>query len=588
MPPGGPAPAAEPHRPSSLRRVATGIVGVLAVLLGAFLVLRPFSSLRVLVLSIAAALIVSAVADLVKPLGVGGVRRVQSLIWGCVRVATALALLLWPAPGLGVIVLLAALSLAGNGILDGVAGFQQRGVRRWTLLFLGAASVLVALLAFAWPELALLVIAATFGVRLILLGVGALTRAIRPRRLRSGPPSWLELTGSVAALVGALLLVGVSLLLGRAFPEPGAFYSAPPTLPGEPGRLLRSEPFEREVPAGARAWRILYTTTLADGSPATASAIVVAPGGPRSSAPSPLIAWAHGTTGWAPKCAPSLLAQPFESGALFVLDQVVASGWSLVATDYTGLGTPGPHPYLVGDPTARSVLDSVRAARELLGGGVAEQTVVWGHSQGGHAALWTGALAAEYAPELSLEGVAALAPASNLADLVDVVGAITGGSVFAAYVAQAYTDIYQDVSFGRYIRPGARLLVREMAHRCLSEPSSVMSLLGSLVLHQPIWGEEPSAGALADRLLQNSPTSPIAAPLLLLQGAADTLIRPEAQAAYVDARCAVGERVDYREYEGLDHVGLVTAESPAIAELFDWTRARFAGELSGSDTCQLE
>lgn len=605
MTPDRTAPAAEPHRPGVMRRVGGALIGVVALLLGAFLVLRPFSSLRVLVLSIAVALVVWAASDLGAHYGAGGARRLRAVIGGCVRVAAALALLLWPAAGLGVIVLLAALSLAGNGILDGIAGFQQRGARRWTLLFLGAASVLVALLAFAWPDLALLVMATAFGVRLIVLGFGALSRALRPARGRAESPTWLQLSGSVLALVGALVLVGVSLLLGRAFPEPDAFYSVPPTLPAEPGRLLRSEPFERQVPEGARAWRILYTTTLADGAPAVASGIVVAPSGsavaagnaenavntsnPESATTAtPLVAWAHGTTGWASRCAPSLLEQPFESGALFVLDQVVANGWSLVATDYTGLGTPGPHPYLVGDPTARSVLDSVRAARELLGGGAGDETVVWGHSQGGHAALWTGALAAEYAPELGVVGVAALAPAANLPDLVEVVGAITGGSLFAAYVAQAYTAIYPDVSFDRYIRPGARLIVREMAHRCLSEPSSLVSLAGALVLDQPIWGEEPTTGPLAERLRQNTPTEAVATPLLVMQGEADTLIRPEAQAAYVEARCAAGDLVDYRTYEDRDHLALVTADSPAMSELFEWTRARFAGEPAGTAGCELE
>ena len=51
-----------------------------------------------------------------------------------------------------------------------------------------------------------------------------------------------------------------------------------------------------------------------------------------------------------------------------------------------------------------------------------EQTVVWGHSQGGHAALWTGQLAPTSAPELDIAGVAALAPASNLPGLIDNLG----------------------------------------------------------------------------------------------------------------------------------------------------------------------
>jgi hypothetical protein len=43
--------------------------------------------------------------------------------------------------------------------------------------------------------------------------------------------------------------------------------------------------------------------------------------------------------------------------------------------------------------------------------------VVSGH--GGHAALWTGILAPTYAPDVTLDGVAALAPAGNLPSPVE-------------------------------------------------------------------------------------------------------------------------------------------------------------------------
>ena len=44
--------------------------------------------------------------------------------------------------------------------------------------------------------------------------------------------------------------------------------------------------------------------------------------------------------------------------------------------------------------------------------------VVWGHSQGGQAALFTGLLSQSYAPDLQLLGVAAAAPATELATLM--------------------------------------------------------------------------------------------------------------------------------------------------------------------------
>ena len=42
---------------------------------------------------------------------------------------------------------------------------------------------------------------------------------------------------------------------------------------------------------------------------------------------------------------------------------MMEQGYAIAATDYPGLGTPGPHPYLVGVSEARAVINSVRAAR---------------------------------------------------------------------------------------------------------------------------------------------------------------------------------------------------------------------------------
>src|SRR4029450_3380385 len=101
------------------------------------------------------------------------------------------------------------------------------------------------------------------------------------------------------------------------------------------------------------------------------------------------------------------------------LPNTITLGYIVVATDYPGLGTDGIHPYLIGESEARSVLDSVRPARELPNTGASNRFAVWGHSQGGHAALYTGEVAARYAPELKLVGVAAAAPATYLVELFD-------------------------------------------------------------------------------------------------------------------------------------------------------------------------
>ena len=59
-----------------------------------------------------------------------------------------------------------------------------------------------------------------------------------------------------------------------------------------------------------------------------------------------MIAWAHRTTGVIQACAPSRRAQLIVE--IPGLADMLARGYVVAATDYPGLGTPGPHPYLIG------------------------------------------------------------------------------------------------------------------------------------------------------------------------------------------------------------------------------------------------
>lgn len=356
--------------------------------------------------------------------------------------------------------------------------------------------------------------------------------------------------------------------------DPDAFYTPPGVPPAQAGVLLRQEVYERQVPNGAQAWRLLYTTSDLHGRPVLASAIVMvsrqAPAGPR-----PVIAWAHGTTGVAAGCAPSLLAHPYAH--LPALSELLAEGWILVATDYAGLGTPGPHPYLIGEGEARSVLDAVRAARRMQGLQADIRTVVWGHSQGGHAALWAGMLAPQYAPDVTIAGVAAVAPATDLPALVDRAQHGLVGRVMSAYILQAYSAAYPDVRFDDYT-PGLRgLLAKDMARRCLEGPQTLFALAEAALSGGSIFATAPLEGALGQRLAQNIPARPLPAPLLIAQGEADALVWPDIQARYVQQRCRAGQPLEFRRYAGQDHLSIVAPDSPLTPQLVAWTRDRLAG-----------
>ncbi|TNC18537.1 hypothetical protein FHE66_06335 [Georgenia sp. 311] len=553
-------------------------LAVVLVVLGVLTLLRPATSLGVLALVIGAGLLLQGLTELVTGRA-GSWRAVATcVLWAA---AGAVVLLL---PGLTVRLL--ALTVGVGLVLDGAVRLVA-AARRDTSTndrvadgAFGVAGVVFGVLALVWPDITALAVSVVLGARLLMTGLALGWATLGARRSpapRGGRRPRGRAVAAVLAVVVAVGAVAASAALREGSTVTDPFYAAPRDLPDDPGRLVRAEPFTRGVPPGGTGWRILYTTTRGDGSAAVASGLVVVPA--EGEGPWPVIGWSHGTTGVAQHCAPSLAAEPFESGALLVLPEVLDRGWALVATDYLGLGTTGPHPYLIGPDTATASLDAVRAAAELEEADLGEQAVLWGHSQGGGAALWSGAVVDEYAPELDIAGVAALAPASDLRGLVGSLADAPGGSVIASFVAAAYTAEYDDVTYREYVRPGAEVIVRQMAQRCLASPGVLASVLTALAVSQEptILAADPASGAFGERLAQNEPPATITAPLLLAQGGADSLITPQVQRGYVERLCAAGVGVDHRTYPGRDHLSLVAADSPLVPELLAWTADRLAG-----------
>ena len=546
---------------SSRSRWSDLAFGLVTLGLGLWLIVRPLASLSALVLAIAAGMVVagaSRLSDSDRPLPA----RVSGWLW----IAVGAVLLALPELTVRGLVALVGSYLVIDGLADIWAGEWGSTDQRFAAFVGGTATVVFGVLALTWPDITVLVIAVVFAMRLIVVGFAQVFGAIRRRRAKEAGSGrlrrWMSTAGAVTALAVAALLAVVSSRLNDGAPVVDWFYATPDAMPSQPGELLRIEEFERGIPDDAEAWRILYTTTRDEGQPAVASAIVVAPA--RREGARNVIAWAHGTTGIDESCAPSILEGTFATGAFFSVGEVIDEGWVLVATDYVGLGTEGPHPYLIGEGEARSVLDSVRAARQIDELELAEGTVVWGHSQGGHAALWTGVIAPDYAPDVDLIGVAALAPASDLIGLIDGLPRVTGGSIFAAYTVSAYAAAFDEVAFADYVVPGGRVTVERIARRCLAEPSVLTSVLSAVTLDFSVFEPDLTGGELSARLAANIPLFTPEVPILLAQGAVDSLVRPELQDRYVAGLCKSGGQVDYRKYDGLGHVPLVEADSPLI------------------------
>src|SRR3954467_4876124 len=199
-------------------------------------------------------------------------------------------------------------------------------------------------------------------------------------------------------------------------PAGDAFYPPPSKLPSGHGKAV----WQRKLtgPAVLKSAKsntlLLYTSTGIHGKSVAVSGDVAIPKGKAPKGGWPVVTWAHGTVGIADACAPSRIGtqKNYDSP---LLNSWLKAGYAVVRTDYEGLGTPGPHPYLIGDSEGRSTLDMVKAARKL-NPGIGKNAVIAGHSQGGQAALFAASLAKRVAPELKLKGTVAFAPVSHLGD----------------------------------------------------------------------------------------------------------------------------------------------------------------------------
>jgi len=359
------------------------------------------------------------------------------------------------------------------------------------------------------------------------------------------------------------------------------FYDAPESLrAGPPGSLVRQEPMDG-APLGAATYRVLYRSTGLHDEPILGSGVVIVPPGAPPPGGRPIVAWAHPTSGIVPHCAPSLAIFLFQQ--IQGLRSMVAGGYVVAATDYPGLGTPGPHPYLVGVSEARAVIDAVRAAGALPDAGAGRNFTVWGHSQGGQAAIFTGIIAKDYAPELTLLGVAAAAPATDLATLMGDDLNSVGGKNITAMTLWSWHRVY-DAAIDKVVDPRAIPVIDRLAQECVEGPFDLIVRQRTekpleqyfLTVANPS-ETEPWRSLLAT----NSPgVIPPEIPVFLAQGTNDQIIRPEVTRAYMSKLCSAGSKVRMVE---LPNVGHARAAQASTMAAMDWIAARFAGDAPPSD-----
>jgi len=347
------------------------------------------------------------------------------------------------------------------------------------------------------------------------------------------------------------------------------------------GTLIAAQPI-KDGPANVRAWRIDYWTSGDRNQPIRVTGMVIAPRDRSRGGPRRVIAWTHGLIGIAKRCAPSLGNTNFT--LIPALDDVVGRGYTIVAPDYPGLGSDMVHPVLVGTSEGKSTLDAVRAARSIPEAEAGSRFAVWGESQGGHAALWTGQLWSSYAPDLQLVGIAAIVPPTDLHRNFKEGSDARVRALLTAYTATSWSRYYGASMSILGPRSVQNVMTRLADNNCVNFDAKpkLGTIIGIVIAQRAIRDLDLGTKQPWGRLMrENSPSAAaIKVPALIATGTGDTIVAPAVVRDFARAACAAGKTVRFVSVPGGEHGTVARTEAEAT---LGWIDARFAGGRAPSN-----
>ncbi len=557
------------------RTVVRAAMGLLSLLAGCFLAARPFTSDALLELAVVVGLVIGGLAELSQ-----GTREAPArTALGLTYLLGAAVVAVWPGTTVALSAAVVGVLLVATGALEIWSALLSRvdlpallvaaaAGGPMVALFTGSVTAGIGAVSLLWADPVVLTMVLGLGARLMLVGAGLLVDIWYPSTGYGRSTERFRVVWRGIALAVAVALATEGNILNPAG-VPSAFYYHDVSAQGASGKLLAAVRSTSTV-GSAVGINLLYTTTDQDNDTTTATAVLFVPSSTTGSA-LPLVVWAHPELGLGQGCAPSVRGQ--SPGGLGDVSDLLSRGFAVLEPDLPGLGTPGSPSLLIGVTEGRALLDGIRAVTQVSGVRLG-RIVIWGHSQGGHAALWAAQVAPDYAPELALAGVVADEPIADPSAVMGHLAQISSADPLVDEVLYSYSNAYPEVKLGEYRGFLAALVTQEEATGCgsLSPSGQALLLLGAGTAP---WLQPPTQGPLAQRLAANVAAADLSIPLLMIQGADDQVVPEAIQASGVRARCEVGSVVDYRVYRGLRHSNSA-ADPQRRSEILSWIGDRMA------------
>ena len=300
-------------------------------------------------------------------------------------------------------------------------------------------------------------------------------------------------------------------------------------------------------------YKIVYNTTV-NGNRINASGLICVPVAPGEY---PVLSFQNGTN-TVNADAPSNNPTDF---TYQLIEFIASMGYVVVIADYPGFGESSqiPHPYLIKDPTVKSLVDMLYTAKEtgskeFPGITFKNEYYLLGYSQGGWATLALDkAIEQEYNSDFNLKGVSCGAGPYSILQLLEGIINQTNYPmpVYFAYIVNAY------IAYDQFTNPAGDILNEPYASRLSSLFTGSLTLaqinnelttsITGLLNADFISGFSSSSkySSVRDALNNNSVTEWHSnTPLLLTHGGNDTQVNPVSTENMYNAMIRAGTSQD--------------------------------------------
>ncbi|KAI9148461.1 secretory lipase [Paramyrothecium foliicola] len=385
------------------------------------------------------------------------------------------------------------------------------------------------------------------------------------------------------------------------------FYSTPSNISiAKPGDILRWESVPTRqltanwtIPASLSLYRFMYATEDIDNKTIPATAWALLPFHytlPTPNEPGKLrtVIWTHGTAGRSRLCSTTNnKGLYYDWKAPFILAE---SGYAVIAPDYSGQGSDIPQGFMyeAGYLHVADVAYSLIAARKSLGSLLSNKWAVYGHSEGGMTAWRT-------VERLALPGQERLHKAGKFIGGIAAAPALrpqrliplswqqtgTGGGPFSIYFLQSLAGLFpEQIKVEEYLTDKVLQRLSVLDNSCFQTGvAAVGNLTPDETFRNRSWLTHPATNDWAIRYNGQGP-HPLAAPLLVIQGASDTITPASLTMEDFNLTCSTYPRsaAHAKLYPNMGHGQVLESGRADVAA---WLDARFHGR-SVKQSCVIE